>query len=111
MVKPPLKPFGAVKGGDIDGSIQILSPTKEILKIRGKLSYSESSGAWNVLKIKKDILKIFPQLRDKNNKFAYHMIIPSSPDEAKKKFEELKELKDMVPILLFFEKDAENISD
>ena len=111
MVKPPLKPIGAVKGGDVDSTIQILSPVKEILKIRGKLSYSESSRAWNVLKIKKDILRIFPQLRDKSNKFAYNMIIPSSSEEAKKKFEELKKFNGKVPILLFFEKDAETSGD
>ncbi len=67
-----------------------LTPTKEVLVIEGKISYSESSQAWNVLKIKKDIFNIFPQLKEKRSNFAYHMVVPSSFKEAEQKFDELK---------------------
>ena len=89
-------------GQDMNG---YLTPTKEVLKIEGKLSYSESSQAWNVLKIKKEIFHIFPQLKDKRSGFSYHMIIPRSFEEAKEKFDELEATEDKVPILLFFEKE------
>lgn len=84
---------------DLNG---FLTPTKEVLSIKGKLSYSESSQAWSVLKIKKDIFHIFPQLKEKRSEFSYHMIVPRSFEEAKEKFDELT---DKVPILLFFEKE------
>jgi len=75
-----------------------------VLLIEGKISYSESSQAWNVLKIKKDIFQIFPQLKEKRSGFAYHMLVPRSFEEAKEKFKEIENSKEKVPILLFFEK-------
>lgn len=81
-----------------------LTPTKEVLVIEGKISYSESSQAWNVLKMKKEIFHIFPQLKEKRSGFSYHMVVPRSLKEAEQKFDEIKEDENKVPILLFFEK-------
>lgn len=101
MVKPPDKQMKLGK---------FLSPTNEVLKVKGKLSYSESAQAWNTIKIKKEVLLFFPQLKEKRSMFSYMMLVPRSHDEIKEKLAELEEDDDKVPILLFFEKCKEQTS-
>lgn len=98
MVKPPDR---QAKLG------RFLSPTKEVLKVKGKLSYSESAQAWNTIKIKKEILMFFPQLREKRSMFGYTMLVPRTHEEIKEKLAELDKEDNHVPILLFFEKTPE----
>ena len=49
-----------------------LIPTN-ITQIKGKLSYSESLQAWNIIRFKKEFIKIFPKLKEKRSKFSYKL--------------------------------------
>jgi len=40
----------------------------------GKIYYSESSQAWNVLKLKKELVSEFPQLKEKGSEFSYRLV-------------------------------------
>lgn len=83
---------------------KFLTPTKEVLTVKGKLSYSESAQAWNTIKIKKEVLLFFPQLREKRSMFGYTMLVPRTCEEIKEKLTELDKESNHIPILLFFEK-------
>lgn len=83
----------------------LLTPRQESVKISGKLNYSEGSQAWNTIRLKKDVFKEFPQLKEKRGCFGYQMIIPKSQEELKKVFSEVK---GVVPILLFFKREESN---
>ena len=72
---------------------------RDTINITGKLSYKESLQAWNILQLRKEILTLFPQLKEKRGKFGYTMFYNRSPKELKKIVERL-EKKDLVPILL-----------
>jgi len=98
MVKPPDKQSTLNR---------YLAPTKEVLKVKGKLSYSESAQAWNTIKIKKEVLLFFPQLKEKRSMFSYTMLVPRSHEEIKEKLAELDEDDNKIPILLFFEKSKQ----
>lgn len=72
---------------------------KDTINILGHVSYKESMQSWSIINLRKEILTIFPQLKEKRGKFAYSMYFNRSAKELKKIFEDL-ERKDITPILL-----------
>jgi hypothetical protein len=46
---------------------------RKIVESEGSIHYSESFQAWNTLKLKKDLLLEFPQLKEKRSKFSYRL--------------------------------------
>jgi len=79
---------------------EILKPKHETLNIAGEISYSEGRRAWNLIRLKHDLLKEFPQLKERREKFSYKMIMHRSFEDLKKAIEEMK-ADDAVPIFLF----------
>jgi len=51
-----------------------LAPRK-VINVKGKVHYSESNQAWNVIQLRKEIIQEFPQLKEKRSKFAYKMVL------------------------------------
>jgi viroplasmin and RNaseH domain-containing protein len=86
----------------------ILAPKRETLEIEGKLFYSEGSQAWNIIRLKKDLLYNFPQLKEKRSNFSYKMIMPHSLEELKSMIKNLESNSPNIPILLFFCKEDNN---
>ena len=87
-------------------NVVFLTPSHETLDIKGKLLYSEGSQAWNIIRLKKEILREFPQLKEKRSKFSYKMIVPKSYSDVKVVIENFEGLK-VIPILLLFCRDIE----
>ena len=85
-------------------NLSTLVPKLETLEVIGKLFYNEGSQAWNIIRLKKDLLFQFPQLKEKRSNFSYKMIMPSSLNELKKKVKEIEKNSESIPILLFFRK-------
>jgi len=83
---------------DVPKELLYLKPN-DTLNVIGKMSYKESLQAWNVIQLRKEILTIFPQLKEKRSKFGYEMFYNRSYKEIRKIFDEM-EKKDLVPILL-----------
>jgi hypothetical protein len=73
---------------------------------KGKLAYSESSQAWNILQIKKELFSEFPQLKEKRSKFSYKLVYHRDPIKFEK---EIKELvgkgQKVMPLLVWLYKD------
>ena len=80
---------------------KIIQPKHETLELEGELSYSEGLRAWNLIRLKKDILREFPQLKERREKFAYKMIMHRTFEDLKKSLKELENQK-VIPIFLFF---------
>jgi len=81
-----------------------LKPEQEVFKIEGSVLYQESAQAWNTIKIKRELLFLFPQLRNKSVPVKYNMLVPRSAEQIRIQVEEMIK-SDQVPILLSFEQE------
>ena len=89
----------------VQAPLNTLKPIRESLQIEGRLFYSEGNQSWNGIRLKKEILREFPQLKDKTGNFKYVMIVPSSYDDMKKRIKEVEKNGEGMPILLFLCKE------
>lgn len=85
--------------------VSFLKPKVEATKIEGKLFYSEGDQSWNIIRLKKEVVKEFPQLKEKREKFGYTLVISKSQEEIKKIISEVEE-NGAIPILLFFNREV-----
>lgn len=79
---------------------------RSIIKVKGKLSYSESLGAWNTIRFKKELVKEFPQLAEKRSKFSYQIKFCRDVKEFESMLKEIKKGENM-PMLLWVYRDVE----
>lgn len=79
---------------------EILKPKHETLNVKGEISYSEGRRAWNLIRLKHDLLKEFPQLKERREKFNYKMVMHRSFEDLKKAISKMDK-DDAVPIFLF----------
>ena len=89
-----------------DKDKRFIIPRKEVLKLNGSVCYNDAWRAWNTIRLKKDIIKEFPQLREKDKAVNYHMIYFRTHKELMKFGRSLKD-KEVLPILLFFWKERD----
>jgi len=80
----------------------ILSPVQEIIEVSGDMYYSQGNRAWSIIQLKNEILKKFPILKRRENKFRYKMIIPQNQEDIKKLMSKMQKESDKVPVLLYF---------
>ena len=71
------------------------------MNVNGEISYAEGNQAWNVIRLKKELLKEFPQLKNKRGKFSYDLLVHRSYKDLKTFIEGSEKDKDVLPILLF----------
>ena len=81
-----------------------LQPLNEGKSITGKLSYHDASHSWCVLRIKKELLNEFPDLRDRSSKFTYKITLLSSFEGVEDHVRRIKERGGTPPMLFWFEK-------
>jgi len=79
----------------------------ESIQVNGKISYKEELRAWGLIQLRKEILGVFPQLKERRGNFGYTMFYNRSPKEMKKTLDELDK-KGLVPILLLLGKVKDN---
>ena len=79
-----------------------LQPNQEVFKIEGKVSYHEGLRAHGKILLKKDILTIYPELKNRNKCINYLMAHPTSLKECKEYLEEFYKKAKTLPMLLFF---------
>ena len=80
-----------------------LSPTRDTLKVSGDLFYSEGSQSWNIIRLKKEILHEFPQLKEKRGgNFGYNITIFRTFDDLDKAVKGFEKREEVVPMLLVF---------
>ena len=84
---------------------QIISPSKDELIVKGKLAYSESFGAWNTIRLKKEILNEFKVLKEKQKGFSYKLVFYQDSNQLEKAIRKLKKDKIPMPVLMWFVKE------
>lgn len=84
---------------------QIISPRREEIVVKGKLAYSESFGAWNTIRLKKEILNEFRTLKEKQKTFSYKLVFYQDCNKLEKAIRKLRRERLPAPILLWFIKD------
>ena len=86
---------------------QALIPKRETLSVDGKMSYAEENRAWNIIRLKQNILIEFPQLKLRREKFSYKMVMYRTYEELKKAIEEMEKNGEQIPILFSLYKEVE----
>ncbi len=77
-----------------------LTPRTKI-NSKGKIGYSESFQAWNILNLKKEMFAEFPQLKERNSKFSYELVYHRDPKEFSKAIKKMiKDSSVVMPLLL-----------
>lgn len=84
---------------------KVLQPTKTTLNIRGKISYRETEQAWNIIKLKKELLNEFSALKEKRSSFSYQMLFYRTYDELEMLVRKMKREKSPLPLILFLQKE------
>ena len=87
--------------------VEFLAPTRDVLEVKGKLSYNEGDRAFTNLKIKKEVLQEFPHLKEKGEgfDFIYLMRLHRSFKELKKEIDRMEKESQAPPIVLFLGKE------
>ena len=84
---------------------QTITP-KSIIESKGRILYSESSQAWNLVRLKAEFLNNFHQLKEKTSKFSYNLIYYRTYEEFEKAVNELIKKGEVLPVLMFLKKDC-----
>jgi len=79
---------------------------KTSVESTGKLSYNESTRSWGTLRFKSELIREFRQLKEKNSKFLYKILLHRTYEEFEKKIKEMIKNKEPIPLLLWFEKEG-----
>lgn len=84
---------------------QTLRPQRNKLEIKGKLSYRESTHSWCLIRLSRDIIQEFPQLKERNSSFGYKMVFYPNYGNLEKFLKEQKKEGEALPILVWLVKD------
>ena len=80
---------------------------RKIINVKGKIHYNESKQAWGNIKLKRELINEFPQLKEKRSAFSYQLIYHRDPKELQKVIQKMiKEGREIMPILMFLYKEG-----
>jgi len=82
-----------------------LKPSKDVLDVKGSVAYCMSKRAWNTIRLKKEILDEFSQLKERRMKISYRMVLYRNPVELFLAVEKIMDDQTALPILLYFTKE------
>ena len=83
---------------------------RNVIDTIGSIYYDEKTGTWSIIRIKSDLVKEFPQLKEKRSKFSYQMTYYRTIEELERAIRELKKQKDIpLPVMMFLYKEREAI--
>lgn len=86
-------------------TLAAIRPYDDVLDIMGHVAYDGNYGAWNTIRLKKEVLQEFPQLKEKTAKIRYKLLFYKDYDEFIAAVTKMKENNEPLPILLYFYKE------
>ncbi len=86
---------------------QVLKPSHDTLEINGRLSYTEGSHSWSIIRFKKELLQEFSQLRERRGSFSYKIILFRNYKIMAKALKEMQQKDEALPLLLLFYKEPQ----
>ena len=96
----PLLFYKKVFRGDISVMVKRTLSPRSIIDLEGNIAYAEGFQAWNLIRLKKEIIDEFPQLREKRSKFKYRIVFHRTYEELLKAVKRLKS-DEVMPMLMF----------
>ena len=79
-----------------------LKPTSEPIELEGQMTYNIDRRAWSDIRLKKEVISQFPQLRERNKKFGYSLMVCKEFKELEKQVKKIKIEKGVTPLLIWF---------
>ena len=86
---------------------EILKPKKKPLIVKGAVSYSEAVRARNIIRLKKEVVNEFLDLKDREKSITYKLEYHRNFTKLKKRIEEINKNGDGIPFLLFIYAERE----
>jgi len=80
---------------------KFLKPKKETLELEGNISYAESNRAWSVIRFKDQLIREFPQLKKRRDKFGYKLLMHRNYADLLEEIKKIKSEEEAIPILLW----------
>ena len=80
-----------------------LAPFSEKTVIKGRLVYDCNARACNKIRLKKEFVQRFPQVKKKDAKIEYEMTIYTTYRELFNNLKTMEEQKEPIPIMMSFE--------
>jgi hypothetical protein len=80
--------------------MRMLHPWNNIVKAQGKIYYCSGTETWQLLKLNKEILVAFPELKEKRSKFGYNMFFPQNLKKFKQLSNDVLSGKNPIPIMI-----------
>ena len=84
---------------------KFLKPATIPVELEGKMIYNESQRAWGVLRLRKEIISEFPQLKERRKKIGYRILFCRDIAELDKQMEHIKKNIGIAPMLVWFVKE------
>lgn len=85
----------------------VLTPKPKPLITKGVVSYSESSRARNIIRLKKEIIREFNDLKDRKKEINYKIEYHRNTSRLNRRIKEITESGEGVPFLLFIYSERE----
>ncbi|MDP3728778.1 MAG: hypothetical protein Q8R18_04970 [bacterium] len=86
--------------------MEMIQAIQNTRKIQGKINYNDSVRAWNIIRFKKEFLQEFQQLKNRQEKFSYEMLLFYTYEELEKAIKEMKNTGKMLPVLFWIGKEG-----
>jgi hypothetical protein len=83
----------------------ILQPWDEKLECEGKVTYHETVGAWNTIRLKRIFLDQFPQLKDKTARIKFKLEYYRKAEQMIESLKQKQNQKEGMPMLLYLYKE------
>ena len=82
-----------------------LAPRK-VINVKGKIHYNESKQAGSNIKLKRELINEFPQLREKRFAFSYGIMFYRTVEDVNKLIKKFAKKDEAVPLLMFLYKES-----
>ena len=79
---------------------------RKIINVKGKIHYNESKQAWSNIKLKRELINEFPQLKEKRANFSYELMFCRTAEDFNKVIKELAENEEVMPMLMLLYKES-----
>ena len=79
----------------------ILTPWTTSLIAEGRVSYNESLGAWNTIRLSKDIIKEFPTLKNRKAKISFKIEYSRTMENLRSTITQTEKENKGIPMLLY----------
>jgi hypothetical protein len=86
-------------------NLKILKPSTVPIELEGKMTYNEHQRAWGILRLRKEILSEFPELRERNEKIRYKILFSRDFSKLDEQIALVKKTIGVSPLLVWFVKE------